>query len=368
MSPSTYPVTGKTVLITGAARGIGADTAKRLAARGAKLSLVGLEPEELEKVAAACGNDAVWFETDVTVRDELDAAVAGTLERFGGIDVVMANAGIASGGTVETMDPDLWERIIHVNLIGVYRTVHATLPHVIERKGYVLPVASLAAFIHSPMMSAYCATKAGVEAFADSLRSEVAHQGVDVGCAYFSWIGTDMVHGGDEMPAFAEMRSKLRGPFGRTYPVSDAGEAVVKRHRDARAGRGGARMGGKGLRPAATRPAHGRARVAEGVPAHEGAPGAGSRQPRRGCPPPGRRRRRGRHRVARASRNGGLAMASEQEHHGEASLGDAQSSHPPADDDMIEPDADPIDTEIEDADFFLGTGEDEDEVEDEGSE
>ena len=228
MSSSTYPVTGKTVLITGAARGIGADTAKRLAARGAKLSLVGLEPEELEKVAAACGDDAVWFEADVTAREELDAAVAGTLERFGGIDVVMANAGIASGGAVETMDPDLWERIIHVNLIGVYRTVQATLPNVIERKGYVLPVASLAAFIHSPMMSAYCATKAGVEAFADSLRSEVAHQGVDVGCAYFSWIGTDMVHGGDELPAFAEMRSKLRGPFGRTYPVSDAGEAVVK--------------------------------------------------------------------------------------------------------------------------------------------
>lgn len=228
MSPSTYPITGKTVLITGAARGIGADTAKRLAARGAKLSLVGLEPEELEKVAAACGDDAVWFETDVTVRDELDSAVAQTVDRFGAIDVVMANAGIASGGFVQTMDPEAWERIIHVNLIGVYRTVHATLPHVIERKGYVLPVASLAAMIHGPLMSAYCATKAGVEAFADSLRVEVAHKGVDVGCAYFSWIGTDMVHGGDELPAFADMRAKLKGPFSKTYPVSDAGEAVVK--------------------------------------------------------------------------------------------------------------------------------------------
>src|SRR5436190_24372647 len=108
---ASYPVAGKSILITGPARGIGAETARRLAARGAKLSLVGLEPEELEKVAAACGNDAVWFETDVTVRDELDAAVAGTLERFGGIDVVLANAGIASGGFVETMDPDAWERV-----------------------------------------------------------------------------------------------------------------------------------------------------------------------------------------------------------------------------------------------------------------
>ena len=151
MSRSSWSLQGKTILITGAARGIGAETARRLAHRGARVSLVGLEPELLERVARDCG-DAAWFEADVTDRQALGAAVDGTLERFGGIDGVMANAGIAGVGTVRGMDPQAWERIVEVNLLGVYRTVHACLPHVIERKGYILPVASMAAAIHAPGM------------------------------------------------------------------------------------------------------------------------------------------------------------------------------------------------------------------------
>jgi NAD(P)-dependent dehydrogenase (short-subunit alcohol dehydrogenase family) len=226
MARTTQPVRGKTVLITGAARGIGAETARRLAARGAKLSLVGLEPELLESVAAECG-DAAWFEVDVTNRDALDAAVDGTVDRFGGIDVVMANAGIAGLGTLRGMEPSGWERIIEVNLLGVYRTVHACLPHVIERRGYVLPVASIAAAVHTPGMSAYAAAKAGVEALADSLRGEVAHLGVDVGVAYYSWIDTEMVRGADEHPAAQFMRAKMRGPAGKTFTVEQAGEATA---------------------------------------------------------------------------------------------------------------------------------------------
>ena len=226
MANPTWPVSGKTVLITGAARGIGAESARRLAARGANLSLVGLEPELLEQVASECG-DAAWFEADVTDRDALQAAVDGTVERFGGIDVVMANAGIGAGGTVRTMDPDSWERVIEVNLLGVFRTIRACLPHVIERRGYILPVASIAAAVHTPGMSAYAASKAGVEALGNSLRGELAHQGVKVGVAYFSWIDTEMVRGADENPATKFMRSKLRGPAGKTYPVSEAGEAVA---------------------------------------------------------------------------------------------------------------------------------------------
>ena len=80
----TYSISGKTVFITGGARGIGAETARRLAAKGARVALAGLEPEELEKVAAQCGPDAIWFETDVTDWDALERAVSGTVERFGG--------------------------------------------------------------------------------------------------------------------------------------------------------------------------------------------------------------------------------------------------------------------------------------------
>jgi NAD(P)-dependent dehydrogenase (short-subunit alcohol dehydrogenase family) len=135
---ANYPVAGKSVLITGAARGIGAETARRLAAKGAKVSLVGLEPDELERVAAQCGSDAIFFDTDVTDWDALERAASGTVERFGGIDVVMANAGIASAGLVVNTDPAAWERVVEVNLFGVWRTVRTCLPHVIERKGYIL--------------------------------------------------------------------------------------------------------------------------------------------------------------------------------------------------------------------------------------
>ena len=101
-------------------------------------------------MAAQCGPDAIWFETDVTDWDALERAVSGTVERFGGIDVVLANAGIATGGLVRSTDPAAWERVIEVNLLGVWRTVRTCLPHVIERRGYILPVASLAAAAHAP--------------------------------------------------------------------------------------------------------------------------------------------------------------------------------------------------------------------------
>jgi NAD(P)-dependent dehydrogenase (short-subunit alcohol dehydrogenase family) len=227
MSSPSWQLPGKTVLITGAARGIGAESARRLAARGMKVSLVGLEPEELTKVAAECGPDAVWFEADVTDRDQLQAAVDGTVERLGGIDAVIANAGIAIGGPTRLADPESFERVIEINLLGVYRTVYACLPQIVERKGYVLIVASMAAIFHAPGMAAYSASKAGVEALGNSLRGELAHHGARVGVGYFSWIDTEMVRGADRHPALGSMRSKLPAAVRKTYPVSDVGDAVV---------------------------------------------------------------------------------------------------------------------------------------------
>lgn len=215
------------MLVTGAARGIGAGVARALAARGAKVALVGLEPDELAKVAAECGPDAAWFEADVTDRGAIEAAVAAAVERFGGIDVTIVNAGIATGGTVRSIDPDAWERVVEVNLMGSWRTIRAALPHVIARRGYVLQVASLAAVAHAPFMSAYSVSKAGVEALADSLRTEVARHGVDVGVAYFSWIDTDMVRGADARRELGGMREKLSGPMGKTSTLEECVNGVV---------------------------------------------------------------------------------------------------------------------------------------------
>src|SRR3954471_8785140 len=112
------PISGKVVLVTGPARGIGEETARQLAARGARLSLVGMEPERLAALAAELGPGPAWFECDGTRQAALDGAVAGTVQALGGIDVVVANAGIASNGTVAVTPVDALVRTIEVNLIG----------------------------------------------------------------------------------------------------------------------------------------------------------------------------------------------------------------------------------------------------------
>ena len=221
------PLAGQSILITGAAHGIGAEVARRLAARGARVSLVGLGADELRRVAADCPGSVV-FDADVTDQEALDAAVAGTVEAFGGIDTVFANAGIGVPGFVRTMDPASFERVIEVNLIGVWRTIRACLPHIIERRGYVLPVASMAAILPPVGLGAYGAAKSGVEALGHALRVEMQGYGVDVGVAYFSWIDTEMVRGADRTEIGAAMRAELKGPLARTYPVSAAAEAVVR--------------------------------------------------------------------------------------------------------------------------------------------
>jgi NAD(P)-dependent dehydrogenase (short-subunit alcohol dehydrogenase family) len=228
MARGGWSLQGKTVLITGAARGIGAESARRLAASGARVALAGLEPEELKRVAAQCGRDAAWFECDVTDAEALERVVEQTVERLGGIDGVIANAGIVPAGTVRSTDPAAFDATIEVNLLGAWRTVRAALPHVIDRRGYVLVIASLAAVAHAPGMAAYSASKAGAEAFANALRAEVRHLGVDVGVGYFGFIATDMFAGGEQHPVYGGLRRAIPGAIGKSYPVSAAGEAVVR--------------------------------------------------------------------------------------------------------------------------------------------
>jgi NAD(P)-dependent dehydrogenase (short-subunit alcohol dehydrogenase family) len=228
MAEPRYQLRDRVALITGPARGIGAETARQLAARGMRLGLVGLEPERLEVLAQELPTETAWFECDVTDWDALRTAVDGTAERLGGIDVVIANAGVAPWGTVETIDPAAFERTIEVNLLGVWRTIRTALPHVIERRGYVLPIASLAAAIHGPVIAHYNAAKAGVEGLGDALRIEMHPSGVDVGVGYFGFIDTDMTRApeGDDILGDEQLTGP-RNPLGQPAPVSKAGEVIV---------------------------------------------------------------------------------------------------------------------------------------------
>ncbi len=220
---------GKVVLITGAARGIGEEVARRLHRRGARLVLVDLDEVPLNALAAELGDRVATAVADVTDLRSMNAAVATGVDAFGELDVVVANAGIASYGSVLAVDPAAFRRVIDVNLVGAFHTVRAALPSIIDRRGYVLVVSSAAAYVPAPGMAAYDASKAGLEHFANALRLEVAHLGVDVGSAQMAWIDTPLVREAKaDLASFRSMLNSLPGPLGRTVSVQECGERFEK--------------------------------------------------------------------------------------------------------------------------------------------
>lgn len=221
-------LSGKTVLMTGGARGIGAETARLLAARGANLVLTDVDTPPLEAVAGELGDQAIGVRADVRDLAEMETAVQQGVERFGHIDVVVANAGIASYGSVAEVDPEVFRRVQDINITGVFHTVRAALPELVRSKGYVLVVSSLAAFAAAPGLAAYNASKAGVEHFANALRLELKHQGVDVGSAHMSWIDTPLVQDAkSDLSSFRKMLDALPGPLGKTTDVDKCAAAFV---------------------------------------------------------------------------------------------------------------------------------------------
>ncbi|MFJ6844326.1 SDR family oxidoreductase [Streptomyces griseoluteus] len=218
---------GQVAVVTGAARGVGELLARKLSARGAKVALVGLEEDELKAVSERLyGESAHWY-ADVTDHEAMGRVAAEVKERFGKVDIVVANAGVATGGPFADSDPVAWRRVIEVNLIGSAVTARAFLPVLTESRGYLLQIASLAAMTPAPMMTAYCASKSGVEAYAHSLRGEVGYLGVRVGVAYLSWTDTDMVRGADQDDVMRELRQRLPWPSNKTYPLGPAVDRLV---------------------------------------------------------------------------------------------------------------------------------------------
>ena len=223
-------IQGKVVFITGGARGIGAEVARRLRDKGAKLVLTDLDKAELSALAAELGQDQVLTAVaDVRDLAAMQAAAAQAVERFGGIDVVVANAGVISYGSVLQVDPEAFKRVLDINVLGVFNTVRAALPRVIDGRGYVLIVSSLAAYTAAPGLAPYNASKAGVEILANALRLEVGHLGVSVGSAHMSWINTALVRDSEaDLPAFGEMLARFPWPLNKTTTVDKCADAFVK--------------------------------------------------------------------------------------------------------------------------------------------
>lgn len=222
-------VNKKVVLITGGARGVGAEVARRLHEKGADLVLTDVDEAALADIGEELGGDRVLTAVaDVRELAAMEQVASRAVDRFGGIDVVMANAGIATYGSILKVDPEAFRTLIDVNVVGVFNTVRAALPSVMDRRGYVLIVSSAAAFAASPGLAPYNAAKAAVEQFANALRLEVAHRGVDVGSAHMLWIDTPMVRDAkSDLPSFRKMLDALPGPLGRTTSVEACGKALV---------------------------------------------------------------------------------------------------------------------------------------------
>ncbi|MFD4029447.1 SDR family oxidoreductase [Streptomyces sp. NPDC058637] len=223
------PLAGRTAVVTGAARGLGAHMARALVRRGARVALLGLEEGELARTAAELPEGAAqgWV-VDVSDAAAMEQTAARVRSRFGSPSVLIGNAGIAAAGPFLDSDPRLWQRIIEVNVVGSAVTARAFLPDLLRTRGYYLQVSSLAALAPAPLMSAYCASKSGAESFAQVLRAEVAHRGMGVGVAYLSWADTEMIRAGDTSRAMRAVRSALPWPASRTYPAPEAAEHLIR--------------------------------------------------------------------------------------------------------------------------------------------
>jgi NAD(P)-dependent dehydrogenase (short-subunit alcohol dehydrogenase family) len=198
---------GLRILITGAERAIGAATAKRLHERGASVALAGVEPAGLARVAADCGR-ALAVICDVRDREQVEAALEAAVEQLGGLDVVIANAGVAAKLPLGGGNPETLERTVAVDLLGVCYTVRAAGPHISHPRGYALVIASRAAAVHPPLLGARSASRAGVEALADALRAEIASSGAKVGVAYVAELDTDFEAGVDAIERAIARRSR----------------------------------------------------------------------------------------------------------------------------------------------------------------
>ena len=226
--PAQLDINGRVVFVTGAARGLGAEIARQAYARGAHVALVGRRLGPLEQLAASLGERAAAFEADVTDIDALRRAADDCVATFGGIDVVVANAGIAPpSDTVAEMPPEDFERTVEVDLLGQWRTVRATVPAVIQRRGHILFVGSIFAFFNGVLAAPYAVSKAGVEQLARALRVELAPRGVTTGIAYLGFIDTDLTADVFAQPRATRARQAMPRFVTRPMPVAEAARVVL---------------------------------------------------------------------------------------------------------------------------------------------
>jgi len=227
---SVYSLNGKVALVTGAARGIGYETARQIHMRGGSVAVLDLDDQQAREAAQRIGERAIGIGADVTDQGAMMAAVAETVERFGGLDVAVANAGIAQTqvATVRGIGTEEWERVFEVDMLGVWRTIRAVLPQIVDRKGHIVLTGSVYSFANGVLNSPYAVAKAGVESLGRSLRAELTPLGASAGVAYWGWVDTRMVQDGLARPHSDRLQENTPTWLLKRIQPDEAGAATVR--------------------------------------------------------------------------------------------------------------------------------------------
>jgi NAD(P)-dependent dehydrogenase (short-subunit alcohol dehydrogenase family) len=225
---TAFALRGKVALITGAARGIGFETARLLHSRGASVALVDLDARATSAAAEQISADALALDADVTDDTAMESAIEATVERFGGLDVIVANAGVAPpAATMRAVDPDVFERVVEIDLLGVWRTVRPGLAAVAERGGHVVVVSSVMAWVNGAGGASYAVAKAGVEQLGRALQVELAPHGAGATVVHFGFIDTVMVRESFSDPLARAYEERLPAWARRRLTPAQAAEGIV---------------------------------------------------------------------------------------------------------------------------------------------
>jgi NAD(P)-dependent dehydrogenase (short-subunit alcohol dehydrogenase family) len=225
-----FDLNGKVALVSGAARGIGFETARQMHLRGASVAVLDLSAEEAREAAERIGPRAIGIGADVTDQNAMFAAVAEVVEKLGGLDVAVANAGIAQKrfATARGISGEEWERVFEVDLLGVWRTARAALPQIVERRGQMVVVSSVYAFANGMGNSPYAVAKAGVEALGRALRVELAPHGASATVAYFGWVDTKLVQDAFDQEDSGRIRELSPDFLLKRITPAEAGAGLVR--------------------------------------------------------------------------------------------------------------------------------------------
>ncbi|MBN2160541.1 MAG: SDR family NAD(P)-dependent oxidoreductase [Spirochaetes bacterium] len=186
-------VKGKAVLITGGAQGIGRATSLLLAEKGARVLACDINAEAVRSLGDKLAGRGEAIVCDVADARAMENAVSRAVKSFGRLDIVIANAGIESVGSLMKLPPEKFERVININLLGAYRAIKPALPHIVANRGHIVAISSNSILVPYPTAAAYAATKSALDSLMRSLRAELVPTGATAGAAYFGWIGTGMM-------------------------------------------------------------------------------------------------------------------------------------------------------------------------------